>query len=440
MRKHRIKECPSLFGEVSPPGDKSISHRAIILNSIADGASRVINPSLGADCLATVNCLRDLGIDIEGPISDISPTFLIPDKGREDFREPTTILDAKNSGTTIRLLTGLLSTMPFLSIITGDESLRSRPMDRVIEPLRLMGAQIWGRSSDSLAPLAIRGAYLKGIEYRLPISSAQLKSAITIAALFADGPTILEEPSISRDHTEKLLEMMGNGPKKEGQRITITPGPLKALDVRVPGDISSAAYWLVAGAIHPNAQIKILNTGVNPTRTGIIDVLQAMGANLKIENQRYEGNEPVADLHIQSSQLVGTEVAGELIPRLIDEIPLIALAASQAQGTTIIRDAAELRIKESDRIAAPVRELGRLGVHIEELPDGMVIHGGEPLTGDRCYSYNDHRLAMTLGIAGLIARGETVIEGTEVVDVSYPSFWEDLRKLTPPQFSLVETG
>ncbi len=427
----RIKRYNTLSGEVTPPGDKSISHRAIIFNSMAAGEATVSNFSPGGDCLSTIACMRALGVKID----PITPSILkVKGVGRQGFREAENVLDAENSGTTMRLLTGLLAAQPFLSILTGDESLRSRPMDRFIIPLRLMGAEIWGRKGDSVAPLAIRGGQLKGIEYRLPVASAQLKSALLIAALFAQGSTTIEEPALSRDHTERLLQSMGAHLEKEGCKATLLPTsvPLTPVDVNVPGDISSAAFWLVAAAVHPNASVRVLNVGMNETRTGVLEVLEAMGAKLEIEQERSEGGEPVADIWVQSSELVATRIEGEIIPRLIDEIPVIAVAACLAKGTTVIRDAAELRVKESDRISATIEEISKLGARIEELPDGMVIHGVERFRGARCDSHQDHRLALTLAVAGLVAEGETVIENAEVVGVSYPSFWQDLEALSTP--------
>ena len=424
----RVTGCYYLEGEVAPPGDKSISHRAIILNSIADGEARVCNFAPGADCLATVSCLRELGVEI-GEASGGGLT--ICGAGRDGLREPMDVLDAGNSATTMRLLTGLLAAQPFLSIFTGDESLRSRPMDRLIHPLRLMGAQIWGRGDNSLAPLAIRGNRLRGIEYRPPVASAQLKSAVLIAALFAEGETTVEEPQPSRDHTERLLTAMGARLKRDNMRITLTPTstPISAIDLDIPGDISSAAFWLVAAAIHPQARITVKNTGINPTRSGIIQVLRDMGAKLRVEGERMVGGEPVAELSVESSALVGGEIGGSIIPSLIDEVPVIAVAGCAARGKTVIRDAAELRVKESDRIANTVKELSRLGADIEELPDGMIIHGGRKLQGGECYSHHDHRLAMALGVAALIAQGETVIHDAEVVAFSYPAFWDELNRL-----------
>lgn len=425
--RQRIKALHALSGEVRPPGDKSISHRAAILNGIAAGKARVSNFAQSADCFATVSCLRALGVQIE-PLE--GETLLIEGVGESGLREAEDVLNAENSATTMRLMAGLLASQPFLSVITGDQSLRSRPMDRVIQPLTLMGARIWGRSGDSKAPLVIKGGQLKGINYTLPVASAQIKSALLLAALFAEGETAVAEPSPSRDHTERMLKAMGARIKVAGNDISISPSRLKAIDLNVPGDLSSAAFWLVAGSVHPQAHIRIRDTGINPTRSGIIDVLMNMGAKLSIENERMAGGEPLADLSVQSSRLHGTEISGELIPKIIDEIPLIALAASVAQGKTEIRDAQELRVKETDRISATVKELSRLGADIDELPDGMIIRGVKKLRGNVCDSHGDHRLAMMLGVAGLVAEGETAIDNAEVVNISYPKFWRDLECLS----------
>jgi 3-phosphoshikimate 1-carboxyvinyltransferase len=432
--KARLKEISPpkrLVGEIAVPGDKSISHRALILNSLAFGKSKIINLSPGKDCLSTMNCLRALGVQLTK--QDGKPAvILINGVGNASLTEAKDVLNAGNSGTTIRLLSGVLSSQPFLSILTGDISLRFRPMKRLIEPLRLMGAEIYGRHDDSLAPLVIRGKQLHGMSYTLPVTSAQIKSAILLAGLFARGDTTIKQLQLSRDHTERLLKRMGAKLEDDNTQISMLPlnTPLTAVDLHVPGDISSAAYWLVAGAIHPNAKIKIVNCGVNPTRTGIIDALSAMGANIRIENQRLEGNEPVADLYIESSRLRAIEISGDLIPRLIDEIPLLAVAGCVAEGRTVIRNANELRVKESDRIASTSQELSRLGARIEELPDGMVIHGGKALLGKEVRSHGDHRLAMSLAIAGLIAEGNTSIRNAHVAEISNPYFWEELNRLT----------
>ncbi|MFQ5826509.1 MAG: 3-phosphoshikimate 1-carboxyvinyltransferase [Dehalococcoidia bacterium] len=424
----KIAGCSTLAGEISLPGDKSISHRALIFNGIAQGRARISNLASGADCRSTMACLKQLGAEIEEPSSLMVEVRGV---GQAGLREAEDVLDAGNSGTTMRLLAGLLAAQPFLSIITGDQSLRSRPMGRIIEPLRLMGAQVWGRGAGTLAPLAIQGGELRGISYCLPVASAQLKSALLTAGLFARGETILEEPGPSRDHSERMLRAMGARLEGEDGRVILSPlsGPLRAMDMTIPGDISSAAYWLVAGAIHPQARVRLVGVGINPTRSGILDALRAMGARLEIENQRWEGGEPVADLKIESSELRGIDLGGDMIPRTIDELPLLAVAASVAQGTTTIRQAGELRVKESDRIATTVRELSRLGARVEELPDGMVIQGGVGLRGGEVDSRHDHRLAMTLAVAGLVAQGETVLHNAEAVDISYPAFWQDLETL-----------
>jgi 3-phosphoshikimate 1-carboxyvinyltransferase len=346
------------------------------------------------------------------------------------LKEPEDVLNAENSATTMRMLTGLLASQPFLSVVTGDRSLRSRPMDRVIKPLRLMGARIWGRHDDTRAPLVIQGEQLHGIRYQLPVASAQLKSALLLAGLFSRGDTIIQEPMPSRDHTERLLNAMGAEIKVSGDTITLSPSSLDAIDLTIPGDISSAALWLVAGAVHHQARIRLLSTGINPTRSGILDVLRLMGADLTVSNERVLSGEPVADLEVRSSSLTGVEIGGELIPRLIDEIPLVALAASVAQGKTVVKDAEELRVKETDRISATVKELSKMGADAKELPDGMIIYGGKKLHGASCDSHGDHRLAMMLGVAALIADGETEIDKSEAADISYPTFWEDLERLT----------
>jgi len=426
----RILPPKRLSGEFVVPGDKSISHRAIILSSIADGSSKISNLSVGNDCLSTINCLRVLGVRFARQANKRS-IVQIHGADIDGLVEAKNVLDAGNSGTTMRLLAGVLATRSFFSVITGDASLRSRPMGRLIEPLRAMGADIRGRADDSYAPLVIKGGKLRGLRYALSVPSAQIKSAILLAGLFAEGDTIIEQTLVSRDHTERMLELMGANLKRDGTRLRLKPlaASLAPVEVTVPGDISSAAYWLVAGAIHPNASIRVLNCGVNPTRTGIIDILVAMKAKLKIENQRDEANEPVADLVVESSQLEATEISGDIVPRLIDEIPVLAVAACMARGTTIIRSASELRVKESDRIATTVSELSRLGAKIEELPDGMVIHGGAVLSGAEVKSHRDHRLAMSLAIAGLIARGETTICDAQVAEISYPDFWIQLERL-----------
>ena len=427
-----IKNCQRLEGEVVPPGDKSISHRAAILNSLARGEAEIDNFAPGGDCLSTLRCLKAIGVKVgkKGPRD--SPTLLVSGTGENGLKEASNVLNAQNSGTTMRLLGGLLASQPFLSVITGDASLRNRPMGRLIEPLRLMGAQVWGRGRDSFAPLVIKGRELQGIDFTLPVPSAQIKSAILLAGLFARGNTVLHQKILSRDHTERMLRQMGASLESKGNSVSLLPltSPLVPLDLRVPGDISSAAYFLVAAAIHPNARIVIRDCGINPTRTGIIDILLAMGARLKIDHERLEAGEPLADIVVESSELRGIEVGGDIIPRLIDEIPVLAVAGCVAKGKTVIKDAGELRVKESDRIATVANELSRLGAKIEPLPDGMVIYGGTLLSGTEVDSHFDHRLAMSLAIAGLIARRETIIKHAQVAEVSYPAFWRTLRQIT----------
>jgi len=421
-----------LSGVINIPGDKSISHRALILNSLAVGVGSISNFSPAKDCMSTIRCLKLLGVKVVKQPNKI-PTVAVYGRGDSCLLEPADVLNAGNSATTMRLLSGVLAAQPFLSVITGDASLRSRPMGRVIHPLRLMGAEISGRRGDTCAPLVIRGCKnLRGIEYQLEVPSAQVKSAILLAGLFAQGDTVIEQPHPSRDHTERLLEFMGAKIRYDRKFVCVQPlsSPLKAIDIKVPGDISSAAYWLVAGTIHPNAKIKINGCGINPLRSGIVDALREMGAIIKYENEHTEGNEPVADLIVESRRLRGIELGGEIIPRLIDEIPVIAVAACVAEGTTIIREASELRTKESDRIATTVRELSRLGANIEELPDGMIIRGGSILRGTGVNSHYDHRLAMALAVAGLVAKGETLIRNASASEISYPGFWQTLEEVS----------
>ena len=433
--KQSVLPAKDLFGTIAPPADKSISHRAAILNALASGEAIIQNYSQGADCRATLRCLQALGVSVEkvsleGDPSG-APRLILKSPGLEGLREPNNVLNSENSGTTLRLLMGVLAAAPFVSVITGDRSLRSRPMGRIVQPLSIMGAHIMGRGGDSLAPLSVRGGGINGVEYALPVASAQVKSSLILAALFAHGDTILHQPALSRDHTERMLEAMGASLVQDGLVLAVSPGPtLKPVDVTVPGDVSSAAFWMVAAAAHPRAQIRLTNVGMNPGRTGVVEVLEAMGAEIIQENPRTEGGEPVADLLIKSSELRGVEIGGDLIPRAIDEIPVIALAACFARGTTVIRDAAELRVKESDRISTTVRELSHLGARVRELPDGLSIEGTGSIEGGSCRSYGDHRLAMTLGIAGLLAKKEVTVGGGQTVAVSYPGFWQDMDSIT----------
>ena len=423
--RQRISPPRRMTGTISPPGDKSISHRAAILGALAHGSARVTNFSAGADCASTLSCLRDLGVRIERDRDDPSALTVQGTGGR--LSQPADTLDAGNSGTTMRLLTGVLASQPFFSVITGDRSLRSRPMGRIVEPLQRMGASVSGRQGDTLAPLAVRGGGLHGIDYTLPVSSAQLKSCLLLAGVSAEGVTRLREPAPSRDHTERMLASMGVRVETGDGTILLRPGKLQAADIAVPGDTSSAAYWLVAGAVHPDARLRIAGVGMNPSRTRVIDTLREMGANVAVENVREVGGEPVGDMVVESSRLRGIEIAGDAIPSLIDELPVLAVAACFAHGTTIIRDAAELRTKESDRIRSMAEGLSRMGARIEERPDGLVIHGPARLGGATCRSHGDHRVAMSLAVAGLAAEGETVVQGAESASISYPEFWEQLR-------------
>ena len=423
-RAERIEGIPTL------PGDKSISHRAVLLNSLASGSAHVSNFCEGDDRTAMLGCLRGLGVSIKRVRHtdgrSCTDCFYVRGRGPSGLREPDHVLNAGNSGTTMRLVAGLLAAQPFFSVISGDRSLRSRPMDRIVRPLARMGARIMGRGQDALAPLAIRGGSLKGIEYPLPVASAQLKSALLIAGLYARGRTTVVEPSPSRDHTERMLSAMGADVASDGPVISVGRSDLFAMDVQVPGDISGAAFWMVLAACHPDARLRISRVGINPTRTGVIDVLEAMGARMTLENIHEDAGEPSADVVVESSELKALEIAGDLIPRVIDEIPILALAATFAEGRTVIRDAHELRVKESDRIAATVEGLRRMGASVEERTDGMVITGGATLKGADVLGHGDHRIAMTMGIAGAIAAGQTAVAGAEAAFVSYPGFWDEL--------------
>ena len=416
---------------ITPPGDKSISHRAALLNSIADGNAHVSNFCVGDDRASMLRCLRGLGAKIRKhagcDISGSDECFEIRGVGLDGLSEPGTALNAGNSGTTMRLVTGLLAAQPFFSVITGDRSLRNRPMKRISTPLTSMGATISGRRDGSLAPLAVNGGNLRGIDYEMPVASAQLKSSILIAGLYAKGRTTVRQPALSRDHTERMMGAMGADVVTEGLDVTVRPSRLKSINVNVPCDISGASFWMVAGCCHPNARVRVKSVGINPSRAGVLEVLQSMGAKLRLENVVEAGGEPSADIVAESSDLVGIELSGDIIPRIIDEIPVLALSACFARGTTVIRDAGELRVKESDRISATVDGLRRLGANIEETDDGMIIKGGARLRGAACDGFGDHRIAMTMGIAGLVADGETTVVGAEAASVSYPEFWDTLR-------------
>ncbi len=414
-------------GEISLPGDKSISHRALLLGALARGTTDISNFLPGQDCRSTLECLRALGARVE----EKSPTELtLFGAGPGGLREAPGVLDCGNSGTTARLLLGILAALPFASRMTGDESLRQRPMGRVVEPLRSMGADIRGPEGGKFLPLLVEGGKLRGFSYRLPMASAQVKSALLLAGLVSGVEVDVEEPALSRDHTEKMLAYLGARVERRGNRVRIAPGQaLKGRPIRVPGDISSAAFFLVAATLVPGSEVLLKGVGVNPTRAGVLAVLQRMGARITCLSREEEAGEPVADLLVQAAPLQGTEVKGGEIPTLIDEIPVLAVAALFARGTTIIRDAAELRVKETDRIRALVTELEKMGAAVKELPDGLVIQGGQQLRGGRLATYGDHRMAMSLQVAGLAAGREVVLDDRECVRVSFPNFFTLLQEL-----------
>ncbi|WP_455661226.1 3-phosphoshikimate 1-carboxyvinyltransferase [Pradoshia sp.] len=418
---------PSLRGKLDVPGDKSISHRAVMFGSVAEGVTTISHFLEGEDCLSTIDCFRKLGVTIEQNRTDVK----VYGKGFAGLRAPSEVLDVGNSGTSIRLLLGLLAALPFDMTFTGDESIAQRPMKRVVGPLRQMGAQISGRDDGNLVPLTVKGSVLKGIEYVLPVASAQVKSAILLAGLQAEGETTVIEKERTRDHTEKMIQSFGGKISVDGLRITVEGGQsLKGGHINVPGDISSAAFWLAAGAIVPGSEITIKNVGMNPTRTGIIDVLQDMGADMDIIlNEETGSGEEVGTITIRHSQLHGTTIGGDIIPRLIDEIPIISLMATQAKGQTIIKNAEELKVKETNRIDAIATQLGRLGAEITPTEDGLIIKGEQSLSGGTADSLNDHRIGMTLCIASLLTDGPVELENEGAISISYPSFFDDLERL-----------
>ncbi|MGO4888105.1 3-phosphoshikimate 1-carboxyvinyltransferase [Anaerobacillus sp. MEB173] len=415
-----------LSGTIRVPGDKSISHRSVMFGSIANGTTTVEGFLPGEDCLSTISCFQKLGVSIK----QNQDTVTIEGNGWDGLTEPAEILDVGNSGTTTRLMLGILATRPFHSVLIGDESIAKRPMSRVTVPLREMGSQIDGRDHGNLTPLSIRGGHTKGIRFQSKVASAQVKSAILLAGLQSEGETSVTEPEKSRDHTERMLEAFGVEVTYDGLTVSVTGGQqLKGRHIVVPGDISSAAFFLVAGAIIPNSKITLTNVGMNPTRTGIIDVMLEMGATLTIENEKDVNNEPVADLTIETSTLKGIEIGGGIIPRLIDEIPIIALLATQASGETIIKDAEELKVKETNRIDTVVSQLKILGANIEATEDGMIIRGGNALHGGETDSFGDHRIGMTMAIAGCITSEPVTVKQSEAIAVSYPTFFEHLKSL-----------
>lgn len=423
----QITPTKQMQGVLTVPGDKSISHRAVMLGSIAKGTTEITGFLRGEDCLSTVKCMKSLGV----PIKMDEDKVFIEGQGLLGLKEAKDVLDTGNSGTTIRLLSGILAGQSFTSVVNGDASLRNRPMGRIIEPLMMMGTQILGRKGNNYAPFAIRGGNLKPLSYTLPVASAQLKSTLLLAGLYAQGWTEIIEPVQSRNHTEIMLKSFGAHIHKEDNLLRIEGGtPLKGQKIIVPGDVSSAAFFMVAGLIVPEGHIILKNVGLNKTRSGIIDVLQEMGAAISITDTWSIAGELLGTVEVRSSELKGVTVGGGMIPRLIDEIPILAVAALFAQGVTEIRDAAELKVKESNRIAAICQELQRLGARVEELPDGLRIYGGQVLRGTTCNSYHDHRIAMALAVAALRAQGDTYIEGAEAIDISFPSFKAILTTLS----------
>ena len=420
-----IKKQTNLKGTLTVPGDKSISHRAVMFGSLARGTTRISVFLEGADCLSTISCFRKMGIEIDRNKDEI----LVHGRGLHGLTAPTEILDVGNSGTTTRLISGILAGQTFTSELDGDDSIRTRPMKRIMTPLVSMGADITSRLDNGCAPLIIHGRPLHAAHYDSPVASAQVKSCVLLAGMYADGITSVTEPFLSRNHTEIMLNYFGAEITSEGTTASIRPEPvLEGRDIQVPGDISSAAYFIAAGLLTPGSEILLKNVGINPTRAGIIKVCMDMGADITLLNESTEG-EPTADLLIRTSSLKGTTIEGSIIPTLIDEIPMIAVMAAFAEGTTIIRDAQELKVKESDRIAVMVDNLRRMGADIEGTDDGMIIHGGRPLHGAVIDSHLDHRIAMSFAVAGTICDGTVEILNGECVNISYPEFYQDLYSL-----------
>lgn len=420
-----ISSRTGLNGKIKIPGDKSISHRAVMFGSLAKGDTKITGFLKGDDCMSTISCFKKLGIDIE--VND--DNVIVHGKGLNGLNAPKETLDVGNSGTTIRLISGILAAQGFDSTLNGDASIQKRPMNRVIKPLSQMGADIES-TNDGYAPLTIHGKKLKSMEYTMPVASAQVKSSILLASLFAEGTTTIIEPVASRDHTEIMLNYFGANIKNENGVITSTPvKELYGKNLEVPGDISSAAFFMVAGLVVPNSHIIIENVGINPTRTGIIDALKAMGGYVEIINERKSGGELVGDIEVKTSSLKATTLEGSIIPRMIDEIPVFTVAALCAEGTTVVKDATELKVKESNRIATMSQELGKMGVVIEETDDGMIIKGNQKLKGAEVYSHLDHRVAMSCAIASLIAEGETTIIDADCVGISFPNFYNLLNNL-----------
>lgn len=418
----KIQKIPFAKGEMTVPGDKSISHRGVMLGALGEGTSEVTGFLRGADCLSTIDCFRNMGV----PITLEKDTVQISGVGLHGLGKPEKTLYTGNSGTTTRLLCGLLAGQNFTAELDGDASIRKRPMARVTEPLRRMGAEF----DSDFCPLRVTGHPLHAISYQMPVASAQVKTSLLLAGLYAEGTTVLTEPAVSRDHTERMLRAMGADLVSDGTTVSVTPGKtLSAERFEVPGDISSAAFFLVLGAILPHSEITVRNVGINPTRDGVIEVLKNMGADILVEHQRLAAGEPVADLTVRTSELSGCEIGGSLIPRLIDELPVLAVAAAFAKGTTRIYDAQELVVKETNRIRAVADEFRKCGIDIEETADGMIIHGGKAFNGAEFHTYGDHRMAMSLAVLAQGADGDSCLDDAACVLVSYPNFFEDLYRL-----------
>ncbi len=417
-----IQKIKKAIGQIKVPGDKSISHRAVMLGSLANGVTEISGFLKGADCLSTIDCFRKMGIDIDINGENVT----VHGNGLRGLKKPDEMLYTGNSGTTTRLLCGILAGQNFDTSITGDASIQKRPMGRVVKPLSMMGAKI----ENEYCPLYITGTKLHGIDYKMPVASAQVKTAIILAGLYADGETVIHEIEKSRDHTELMLSAMGADLTVDNLDITVKPtNDLTAVNVDVPGDISSAAFFLVLGAIMPNSQITVTNVGINPTRTGIIDVLKDMGADITLENVHTSAGETVANITVRSSSLKGTTVGGDIIPRLIDELPIIAVAAVFADGQTVIKDAQELKVKETNRIRAVVDEFNKCGIDITETDDGMIINGGKSIHGADFKTYGDHRMAMSLTVLAQLADSESTLDDSDCACVSYPTFFDDFYKL-----------
>lgn len=426
LMKFIIESADKIDEILEVPGDKSISHRSLIINSLAEGKGRITGLLEAEDCLKTLNIMRNLGVKIR---KEDAGKYVISGRGLQGLQEPGCVLDCGNSGTSMRLITGLLAGQDFYSVLSGDSSLRGRPMERIKKPLHQMGAEIWSRQG-GLAPMSIKGGNLSGIVYEQKVASAQVKSCILLAGLFAQGSTTVIEPAASRDHTERMLADAGARISVENNEITLAAETqkIKPLDIKVPGDISSAAFLVAAALLVPRAKLKIKNVGINPTRSGFLDVLQDMGANINLCNRKATGGEPVADIETESSSLQAVEIGGDIIPKLLDEIPILAILSTQAEGRTIISDAEELRVKETDRLAAMADIIEKMGGKVEELEDGLIIDGPVKLQGDvSIASRHDHRVAMSAAVAGLIADGPVEILNSEVINTSFPEFPDILK-------------